>query len=75
MGSQNSVITETITQQESQASEPLKLPDNEALKKAVKSLTEEGYSDSKIIKEVLGYQGSQYQQGKEMLAAMRRDDG
>ena len=74
-GSQNSVITETITQQESQASEPLKLPDNEALKKAVKSLTEEGYSDSKIIKEVLGYQGSQYQQGKEMLAAMRRDDG
>lgn len=72
-GNQNSVIPETVTRQELQPPQPLKLPENEALKNAVKSLSEAGYSDSKIIKEVLGYQGSQYQQGKEILAAMRRD--
>lgn len=73
-GSQNPVIAQTTVQQELQPSEPLKLPENEALKNAVKSLTQAGYSDSKIIKEVLGYQGSQYQQGKEILADLRRED-
>jgi hypothetical protein len=73
--SQSVVTPETTVQQELEPSVPLKLPENEALKNAVKSLSEAGYSDSKIIKEVLGYQGSQYQQGKELLADMRREDG
>lgn len=73
-GNQNLVIPETTTQQVLQPPKQSKEPGNEALKNAVKSLSEAGYSDSKIIKEVLGYQGSQYQQGKEILADIRLND-
>lgn len=71
--SKNLVTAETAVQQTLQHPESLILPDNEALKNAVKSLTEVGYSDSKIIKNILGCQGSQYQQGKELLAQIRGD--
>lgn len=74
-GNQVPVIAETTARQELHPPIPQKLPENEALKNAVKSLSEAGYSDSKIIKEVLGFQGSQYQQGKELLTALRGKNG
>lgn len=36
-------------------------------KSAILALISAGYSDSKIIKDVLGYKGDRYQQGKQML--------
>jgi energy-coupling factor transporter ATP-binding protein EcfA2 len=74
-GNQSPVIAETTVQQEL---EPIVSPeklDREVVFRVVKACTEAGFSDSKIIKEFLGYQGSQYQQGKEILADMRREDG
>ncbi|WP_096595365.1 hypothetical protein [Calothrix sp. NIES-2098] len=56
--------TETTPQQEVQ---PI-LPVSDGLKNAVKALKEAGYSDSKIIKDVLGYRGAQYNDGKDLLA-------
>ncbi|BAZ14691.1 hypothetical protein NIES4071_65350 [Calothrix sp. NIES-4071] len=40
---------------------------DDTLKKAAKACLEAGMSESKVIKEVLGYQGANYQQGKEVL--------
>ncbi|MEO0684294.1 MAG: ATP-binding protein, partial [Cyanobacteria bacterium J06649_11] len=74
-GSQAVVTAETTTQQELQPLQVSELPENEALVKAVKGLSKAGYSDSRIIKEVLGYQGSQYQQGKELLTRLRGNNG
>lgn len=61
------VTAETPTQQGFEPDLPSKLPENQALKMAVKILVTEGVSQSKIIKDVLGYQGSRYQQGKELF--------
>lgn len=41
------------------------------VEKAVLACLEAGLSDSKIIKEVLGYQGSQYTQGKKILEVIK----
>jgi hypothetical protein len=46
-------------------------PMDDTLKKAVKACLEAGLSDSKVIKEVLGYQGSQYQEGKILLQTLK----
>jgi energy-coupling factor transporter ATP-binding protein EcfA2 len=67
------VTAETITQQGFQ---PVKMVDNqlpETVKKAVKACCEAGLSDSKIIKEILGYQGAQYHQGREILNQLRSE--
>lgn len=66
-----SVMAETATQQ---AFSSAIAPDNqpsETLKKAIKACLEAGLSDSKIIKEILGYQGAQYQKGKELLQLVK----
>jgi len=38
-----------------------------SLKPAILALKQEGWSDSKLIKEVLGYSGGNYQKGKLIL--------
>lgn len=48
-------------------------PNLEALKIAVGLLKSQGVADSVIIKQVLGCQGSRYQQGKEILAELTKD--
>lgn len=44
---------------------------SEALAKAVKACLEAGLSESKVIKEVLGYPAGRYQQGKELLRKLK----
>jgi hypothetical protein len=46
---------------------------SETVKKAVKALLSAGWSDSKIIKEILGCQGAQYQRGKELLDNFKKE--
>jgi energy-coupling factor transporter ATP-binding protein EcfA2 len=45
----------------------------EPLNKAVKALLDSGFSESKVIKEILGYRGGQYQQGKEVLEEIKNN--
>jgi energy-coupling factor transporter ATP-binding protein EcfA2 len=62
---------ETTTEPELQ---PISTPENqvsEVLLKAVKACIQAGLSDSKIIKDILGYSGSRYQAGKELLEKLR----
>jgi len=49
---------------------PLK-PGDETLAKAVKACLEAGFSESKVIKEILGYQGGRYQEGKALLERLK----
>lgn len=66
------VVTAEIATE--QAFKPTKAADNqvpEITQKLVKASLDAGYSDSKIIKEVLGFQGGQYQQGKELLQSVK----
>jgi energy-coupling factor transporter ATP-binding protein EcfA2 len=54
--------------------QPISEPENQVtdvLLKAVKACTQAGLSDSKIIKDILGYSGSRYQAGKELLEKLR----
>jgi hypothetical protein len=44
----------------------------EGLKIAAKACIEAGLSDSRVIKDVLGYQGSNYSKGKEILESIKR---
>jgi energy-coupling factor transporter ATP-binding protein EcfA2 len=56
--------------------QPICSPENqvsEALLKAVKACIQAGFSDSKVIKEVLGFSGSRYQEGKQILEKMKRE--
>ena len=46
---------------------------SETAKKAIKALLQAGWSDSKIIKEILGCQGAQYQRGKELLDNFKKE--
>jgi hypothetical protein len=66
------VVTAEIATE--QGFQPTKAADNqvpEITQKLVKACLDAGYSDSKIIKEVLGFQGGQYQQGKELLQSVK----
>ncbi|MBE9217013.1 ATP-binding protein [Plectonema cf. radiosum LEGE 06105] len=72
-GSQTVVTAETTAQQVLEPIETSKKLDREVVRRVVKACTEAGFSDSKIIKEFLGYQGSQFGQGKEILAELRRE--
>ncbi len=49
--------------------------DSESLLKAVKACIEAGFSDSKVIKEVLGFSGGRYQEGKKILKKMKGELG
>lgn len=46
----------------------------QAVSKAVMALQSTGMSDTAIIKDVLGYQGSRYRRGREILAHLKRGD-
>ncbi|MGB3403367.1 MAG: ATP-binding protein [Microcoleaceae cyanobacterium] len=41
------------------------------LSEAVKAITEGGYSDTKIIKDILGMKGANYRRGKDLLSALK----
>lgn len=47
-------------------------PSEKSLKKVVKVCLEAGFSDSKIIKDILGYQGGNYQNGKKILEELKQ---
>ncbi|MBA3789551.1 ATP-binding protein [Patescibacteria group bacterium] len=49
--------------------------ENSVILRAVKTCLKAGLSESRIIKEVLGYEGGKYQDGKALLAAMRQEHG
>ncbi|RUT00401.1 hypothetical protein DSM106972_075290 [Dulcicalothrix desertica PCC 7102] len=51
--------------------EPQLPPLPDTLKNAVKACVEAGLSDSRIIKEVLGYQGAKYSDGKALLDSLK----
>jgi energy-coupling factor transporter ATP-binding protein EcfA2 len=54
--------------------QPISEPENqvsEPLLKAVKACLQAGFSDSKVIKEVLGFSGGRYKEGKEILQKMK----
>ena len=68
---QPSVTAETPAQQHFQPVQPDKNQLEKTIKNAVKACLEAGFSDSKIIKDILGYQGSQYQKGKEILENLK----
>lgn len=66
---------QTTTEPELQ---PISEPENqvsEALLNAVKACIQAGFSDSKVIKEVLGFSGGRYQEGKQILENMKRELG
>lgn len=47
--------------------------DDEVLKRAILGLLEAGVSDSRVIKEVMGYSGSSYQKGKALLEQIKNE--
>lgn len=47
--------------------------DDGALKRAIKGLLEAGMSDTYIIKSVMGYEGSNYQKGKNLLERFKNE--
>jgi hypothetical protein len=50
--------------------------DMEAVAKAVKACLEAGLmSETKVIKEILGYQGARYQEGKVLLMSLKQEYG
>lgn len=61
---QTVVMAEPIVESGLQAPERVENRDLEALARAVKHCLEAGLSESKIIKEILGYRGGDYQKGK-----------
>lgn len=67
------VTAEPPTQSQLQ---PIKTENNypqNSVTRAVKACLEAGFSESKIIKEVLGYKGGQYQAGKEVLEKIKAE--
>jgi hypothetical protein len=41
------------------------------VQEAVRAITEGGYSDTKIIKDILGMKGVNYRRGKDLLSALK----
>lgn len=71
-GSQNVVTAETTVQQ---AFREIVTAENalpESTIRAVKACLEANFSDSKIIKEILGYQGGQFQKGRQILEQIKK---
>lgn len=65
------VTAEPPMQQGFQPIEPPPELTTDAVKKAVKACLDAGFSDSKVIKEVLGFKGEKYQEGKQILEQIR----
>lgn len=71
-GSSTQVTAETTAQQDFK---PIVTAENalpEATIRAVKACLEANFSDSKIIKEILGYQGGQFNKGKQILERIKK---
>lgn len=64
----------TAAQNDFQPVEPPKTDLPEAVIRAVRVSLSLGISDSRIIKEILGYQGGQYSQGKNVLEIIKKSD-
>lgn len=71
-GNTATVTTETTAQQDFQLIVTAETAPPEATIRAAKACLGAGFSDSKIIKEILGYQGGQYQKGKELLESIKK---
>lgn len=69
--SQAVVTAETTVGSEFQLVDRPQKPRDETLAKAVKACLEAGFSESKVIKEILGYQGARYQEGKALLEELK----
>ncbi|MGB3755055.1 MAG: hypothetical protein WBA07_01595 [Rivularia sp. (in: cyanobacteria)] len=74
------VTLETTVQQDLQDEKSFESSDshndflqNEVTSNAINALLDVGISETSIIKNVLGYRGSQYQKGKELLTRLRRE--
>ena len=71
-GNAPAVTAETVSQQDFQ---PILTEENSAIEtiaRAVKVCLAAGFSDSRVIKEVLNCQGAQYQKGKELLEQIKK---
>ena len=71
-GNSTQVTAETVTEQDFQ---PIVTAENalpESTIRAVKACLEANFSDSKIIKEILGYQGRQFDQGRQILERIKK---
>lgn len=69
------VTAEPSDQSELQPVETDQNPVAETVIRAVKTCLEAGLSESRVVKEVLGYQGARYQEGKALLEALRQEHG
>lgn len=65
------VTAETGLQQQFQPILTAKNSPTEATIRAVKACLEAGFSDTKVVKEILGYQGGQFQKGKQLLEQIK----
>jgi energy-coupling factor transporter ATP-binding protein EcfA2 len=73
-GSFSPVVTAETTAE--QAFQPIPVKNNQdekMLARVVKACLGAGFSDTKIIKEILGYEGSQYNKGKRILEELKRE--
>jgi len=61
-----------VTVTSSEGTEPQLSPLAEEFIDAVMDALEDGYSDTKIVKEVMGFSGRNYQDGKKILAEIKR---
>ena len=71
-GLQDAVTVETTVQQGFQAIATAENALSEATIRAVKACLEAGFSDTKIVKEILGYQGGQFGRGKQLLEKIKK---
>ncbi len=71
LGNESLVTAQTTPEQELQPIVTAKNAPTEATIRAAKACLGAGFSDSKIIKEILGYQGAHYQKGKELLEKIK----
>ena len=67
------VIPEPTVQQDVRLTPTVEIWDRNSLSKAVKACLEGGLSESKVIKDVLGYQGARYQEGKAILEKLKNE--
>ena len=71
-GTVSVVTTETTVDKDFQPIVTTETGLSEMTIRAVKSCVEAGFSDSKIIKEILGYQGGQFGRGKQILEKIKK---
>ena len=68
-------IPEPTAQQEASHIYPTDNQSNETLYRAAKACLEAGLSESRVIKDVLGYQGDRYKEGRVLLEKIKNNAG